>query len=64
LVDHDAFYSWVERRHGRSAKWERSWSYAYISKALGVFLAPYCHTHWSSPSTAADYPDTSAAASP
>ncbi|WP_244408265.1 hypothetical protein [Roseomonas fluvialis] len=63
LVDHDEFYSWVENRHGRSPKWEQSWSYSYITKALGVFLAPYCHIHWSSQSTAADITVSSAATS-
>lgn len=64
LVDHDTFYAWVADRHGQSAKWEQSWSYSYISKSLGVFLAPYCNALWPSQSTAANRPNPSGPTSP
>ncbi|MEO3475973.1 hypothetical protein AAFN86_29280 [Roseomonas sp. CAU 1739] len=52
LIDHDAFFSWVKDRHGATAKWDQSWSYSYISRALGAFLAPHCHSLWVSAATA------------
>jgi hypothetical protein len=40
-----SYVSWV-LRHGATPKWDRSWSYPYISKKLVEFLEPHCHRHW------------------
>ena len=46
LIEHDAFYRWVESRHGSTAKWDQSWSYPYVSKPLDEYLQSHSHAHW------------------
>jgi hypothetical protein len=46
LVDHDEFFKLVERKHGASPKWDRSWSYPTIGKELRAFLENHSHRSW------------------
>lgn len=41
LIPHDLFFEWVTERHGKSAGWDKHWSYPHVSKALSTFLASY-----------------------
>ena len=46
LVGHDEFFKWVEKKHGASPKWDRSWSYPKIGKELRAFLENHSHRSW------------------
>jgi hypothetical protein len=46
LIAHDVFYAWVERRHGKAAKWGRAWHYPKLGKEVAAFLESYRHPHW------------------
>jgi hypothetical protein len=41
LVPHDLFHRWVKIKHGRTPKWNDTWSYPKISKKLSAFLSEF-----------------------